>query len=202
MWSRIRLHRELDKLSMKIDAFKDTLEKKIKVLNCSKISHLQKKYAIIKKGKDPELQWHFKGYINDATQLNICDLYLGVSKELPQTILEICKMVSQKNICKVRISMPRYHKLKPSQRKDVSEDEFEDKVHKLKNDIFELGFRKGLVELDREHFDDELADRLVKTDKWTITEQTGHPLDFIGPNRMTNKSIRLRFDPIAKTKFV
>lgn len=189
-------------LSMKIDSFKKHLEKRIKVLNCSKILHLQTKYTNIKEGKDPELQRHFKEYINDATQLSICDLYLGKSKELPQTILEICKMVNQKNICKVSISMPKYNKLKLKHRDDVSEGEFEDKINNLKNKIVELGFRKRLVELDREHFDDDLADRLIKTDKWTITEQTGHPLDFIGGRkRTTNKSIRLMFVPIAKTKF-
>lgn len=188
-------------LSTQLDVFNMKLEKNKNVLNCSRISYLKPEYASLAKGKDPELQRHFKRYIYDATRLSICDLYLGVSKELPQTILELCKMVRQKNICKVIISIPRYHKLKYSQRKNISEYAFEQKIHKLRNDIVDLGFRNRLVELDREHFDNELADRLLKTDKWTITEQTGHPIDFIGPNRMTNKRIRLTFDPIADTKF-
>ena len=188
-------------LSTQLDVFKKKLEKEIGVLNCSRVSHLKTEYANLKKGKDPELQRHFMSYIYDATRLSICDHFLGVSKVLPQTTLELCKMVKQKNICKVSISMPRYHKLKYRQRRDISEDAFERKIHKLKYDIVDLGFPERLVELNREHLNNELTDRLVKTDKWTITEQTGHPIDFIGTNGKTNKSIRLIFDPIAKTKF-
>jgi len=184
-------------LSRKLDSFYETMEKKKELLNCNKILRLERKESDVRRGEEAGLGRLFHGYVADATQVSIYERFLGASEQLPETIYRLCNMVDRKRLCKIHIYTPRFDQLTYKERGNLDRETFESRINQLREDIISLGFNEKHVQLDFS----PPEDRVIKTDKWTITEQTGHPLDFIGRSGRAKRPIHLIFEPVNRTKF-